>query len=519
MAAPLQLPRDFEKSYEDFLSYPCNLVCKTSYLGTLKTYKARLQDASTTLFNKPNGKMHVPFRDWNATSQMFDKQNILSDVKLKEWLGDQSVVDPLTSSRVGPLATRRDPKCRFIFIYSDLSRKPLNITQEMLLRILSYHQVMPSYLDFLSVFGTQMEPRDLRFNSFHAQTTLSTNGLRGPAVPAVGRSGRQYQMCYNLKAVACISDSWTATRDKEWSIRQAAFHHQFDVDEGTTLWISTKGRLEDLKERVQDLTGKDGRLEDRSYGTPEECFKSSLSVHLMYCHWSAEEWRWYIRWLEDVINQETQIAVIGPRNPGQFRRIYVPEDLQTIQYYEDKTNEASMILDANVKVMTSLREYYEKLLENDAFPFRDSCREDILTFAAQTNDMIYDSNMQISRAKLLVQISADRKSLVVQHLQSQATEKMEMMTAMSYKETIAMRIITVVTLVYLPATFVSTFFSTDVVKYQNQDGGNGNFSLVAMIRWLEVALPLTAVTLAVGWAAYRLSHRKNVQWLPLYKPD
>lgn len=51
---------------------------------------------------------------------------------------------------------------------------------------------------------------------------------------------------------------------------------------------------------------------------------------------------------------------------------------------------------------------------------------------------------------------------VSQHLQSQATEKMEDLTlnmgqigADSQKETIAMRIITVVTLVFLPATFVS----------------------------------------------------------------
>ena len=51
---------------------------------------------------------------------------------------------------------------------------------------------------------------------------------------------------------------------------------------------------------------------------------------------------------------------------------------------------------------------------------------------------------------------------VLQHLQSQATEKMEDLTismgktgADSQNEAILMRIITVVTLIYLPATFVS----------------------------------------------------------------
>lgn len=59
---------------------------------------------------------------------------------------------------------------------------------------------------------------------------------------------------------------------------------------------------------------------------------------------------------------------------------------------------------------------------------------------------------------------------VLQHLQSQATEKMEALTmsmhkigVMSQKEAIAMRIITVVTLIFLPATFVSV-----IPRYDNE---------------------------------------------------
>jgi hypothetical protein len=172
----------------------------------------------------------------------------------------------------------------------------------MLLRTLSYHQVMPSYLDFIFVFGSQSEPRDLRYSGFREQTLLSSPA-RGLSVPSLGRSGRQFQLCYNLKAVACISPLETPTKQKRWSIRQAAFHHQFDVVEGTTLWIVTKGDLE-IKDRVEDMTGLDGRLDDRAFGTLQECFQSSLAVHLLYCQWSVEEWRWYVQWLEDIIERE-----------------------------------------------------------------------------------------------------------------------------------------------------------------------------------------------------------------------
>ena len=188
------------------------------------------------------------------------------------------------------------------YIYGEHSRDRLKITQNMLTQILTYHQVMPAYLDFISVFGAQSEPHDLRFSSFREQTTL-TDPPRSRAVPGLGRSGRQYQLCYNLKCVALKSEDKTKFMLNEWSIRQAAIHHQFDIAEGRMLWIITKGNL-DLQERFKELTGKDANPEDKAFNTVEECFRSSLSAHLLYCHWSTEDWRWYIKWLERVVEDE-----------------------------------------------------------------------------------------------------------------------------------------------------------------------------------------------------------------------
>jgi hypothetical protein len=108
--------------------------------------------------------------------------------------------------------------------------------------------------------------------------------------------------------------------------------------------------------------------------------------------------------------------------------------------------------------------------------------------------------------------------------------------ALSIREAVAMRVITVVTLIYLPATFVSvrsllpsifplllnsskTFFSTDVIKYQNQGGGNGtgsstgpfdgSFSYVALMRWLEITLPLSFLTLGFGYLYFMYEERKR----------
>ena len=109
---------------------------------------------------------------------------------------------------------------------------------------------------------------------------------------------------------------------------------------------------------------------------------------------------------------QTDIAIHGRRGHAEAARVYVPADLQTLQDYQDKINVTIMVLEANNDVLASLRDFYKTLLENSAFALRETCREDVTSFTKQVDEMIHDSSMQISRAKLLIRITTDRKDLV-----------------------------------------------------------------------------------------------------------
>ena len=172
----------------------------------------------------------------------------------------------------------------------------------MLARILSYHQVMPSYLDFLFVFGAHEHAREARFSGFREQLLLTHgNDLK---IDPLGRSGCHFQLCYNLKTVAKWTEpAYSLPSKSQWSIKQGAFHHQFDAENGSSLWIITRAD-KDFKQRIEDLTGKTGRSEDRQFQTPEDCFRSSLAVHLLLCHLATENWRGYFQWLEYTIETE-----------------------------------------------------------------------------------------------------------------------------------------------------------------------------------------------------------------------
>jgi len=61
---------------------------------------------------------------------------------------------------------------------------------------------------------------------------------------------------------------------------------------------------------------------------------------------------------------------------------------------------------------------------------------------------------------------------------------------------------------------VQTFFSTDIVKYQNQNGGppgNGVFSATALKRWGEVSGILTFLTLALALMWYYRAHSTHMR--------
>jgi hypothetical protein len=118
----LQLPASFESSYKDFESYPSNLICKTSYLYAIKASRKRLDAAASKLFTSKDDEVEVPTREsqpmpsgvFDPNARAFQKKNILSDEKLKIWLGDTLTINPQTRAFQGGLATKEDPQCRFM---------------------------------------------------------------------------------------------------------------------------------------------------------------------------------------------------------------------------------------------------------------------------------------------------------------------------------------------------------------------------------------------------------------------
>ena len=173
----------------------------------------------------------------------------------------------------------------------------------MLVQALSYVQAMPEMLDLLLPFGERKSTPDFFTGGFHQRTRLSiaTPGLQ---IPERAWSGHGFQICYGLKSV---ERSETQTH-WPWSIRHCAIHHTFDVKNIRATWMVVKGNR-CIERQIRSATGGRGPAEYSSYGTIEEAFAASLCTHSIMFDWSAENWRWYINYLENKFQKMTTGAI------------------------------------------------------------------------------------------------------------------------------------------------------------------------------------------------------------------
>ncbi len=170
----------------------------------------------------------------------------------------------------------------------------------------THFQVMPEFVDFLFPFGFQSYAQDFYFSGFRQRTQLAEQWRN--TAPNTRPINKGFQVCYNLKS-AEPSDS------DSWSIRHCAVHHAFDMEEVRTSWIIIKGD-ELMKRRIESATSDRGPCEPSDFESLDGAFKTSLETHLIFCDWSAENWRWYINSLEDKFQSMTRRAFSAP--------VYVP---------------------------------------------------------------------------------------------------------------------------------------------------------------------------------------------------
>ncbi|KAL9633427.1 MAG: hypothetical protein Q9164_004707 [Protoblastenia rupestris] len=205
--------------------------------------------------------------------------------------------------------------------------------------------------------------------------------------------------------------------------------------------------------------------------------------------------------------------------PGQQEFTF--SDLQSLHHLHDRAKEAILILKLNIKIMSQLVKFYGTTIASQQFPaalrncvgeynvFRgriEAIQDDLHTYVLKLETLVghVEGCKTLLRGILDFQNKESNKLLAGQS--STSTVNMERMAvemnhiALKTKtETVSMRVITVVTLCFLPGTFISTLMSTDIFQNLNNhpSAPDPYRNLGPLQLYLALSLPLTFATLLV----------------------
>ncbi len=212
------------------------------------------------------------------------------------------------------------------------------------------------------------------------------------------------------------------------------------------------------------------------------------------------------------------------------------DELQNAQYLETKADEAALVLRSNISVLSAMGLHYEEVaLEIAKLPgldqtFKTAAQLATSNFERHLRQVRADLESHLARMERISKLATDRKTLLYELVdyqnmraneafarKSQAsavrmedmTQEMQSLTRKTAVETVLMRIITVVTVLFLPGTFVSTMMSAGIIDFPPKDSSikAGTTSLGALKFFLCLTLTLMVATFGTGFGFVALEAR------------
>lgn len=400
-------------------------------------------------------------------------------------------------------------------MYAPTSRDPLNITLVMAQCIFAYHQVMSSFMECVFSFGFREYSQDCSLTIFYSNNRLS-EPQRGLQVSQLGRSGRTMEHCYSLRSVErsngqldwpwavrqcstyhsldleSAQATWIvikANRLIEKLVADATAPPQYrsklksgSVNEAIAaalciheLIVGWSGDnwhwyINFLESALQDIT-RPALAATMEPETPADVVhqdvleKPTTLMRITTSLHSFSPRRHSTRRLGRArLAQKNRQAISVSGHRFSFK------DLPRVHYIEEKANETLSILQNNDEVLEGLKADYELVIAAlQMAADADDHNPAMAHFVKMVTDIQKRMRVQQSRVCKLLRLLADRKSLLQgilnyesmeanRHLAEKASisaDNMELIAHKTKLETVSMRIITLVTLFFLPGTFIS----------------------------------------------------------------
>lgn len=396
----------------------------------------------------------------------------------------------------------RKQALQVFFIRQRNSYSSLKITLSLFETLLSLKHVSPKFKDHITYMGerkreVEIAPPKLRWRRSLACCSSSISDT--------------IECMYNLRYVELNGRGELDRPTSRWSLRQSAVHYSQPRLGSPGSWIFIT--LSHIAEsRLSDCLPR--------YRTESVC--GAFGVHLLIHDTAIANWRPYLIDLATEVDQHaSRLLGASPDNQGPIG-MHDCGERQALLVLDQALLTASLVVKSSIDNVQTLGEFYNSVHEMEggnyegeiySFTIKEQLRE-----LHQISGRIDALRMELQSITNLVASFLDLSSgFALQDLAKESgkeNEQMRLLTQKSSQDAAAVKVLTILTLIYLPATVVSNFFSTSFVKAASGDSGH---IVISSDWWILVAasVPLTILTLYIWYVWMRIkAHGIHPFWWP-----
>ncbi|KAK4224911.1 hypothetical protein QBC38DRAFT_484327 [Podospora fimiseda] len=211
---------------------------------------------------------------------------------------------------------------------------------------------------------------------------------------------------------------------------------------------------------------------------------------------------------------DTQLVKQQPSRQ-QILEKFKYQEYQTLVGLSERFEEAILVIRLNRGALRDITEKHETLMESDDLDaeLRDAMRKPICRFIFKVRAI--DRRLEIRETQLvslqtrliegkslyenLLQYRSLQVAQMFAEIGTQSSVTMQSIAYRTERETVSIHVITVVTLLFLPATFLSSFFQSGVLQWQDTQVFTGQWFLRTEVfkLFISICIPMTVLTLLV----------------------
>ncbi|KAL1855720.1 hypothetical protein Daus18300_011003 [Diaporthe australafricana] len=288
------------------------------------------------------------------------------------------------------------------------------------------------------------------------------------------------------------------------------------------------------RDREGSMISRQGTLHIRNDSIPSSNVTNSLSARIsaamsgMASKAGVEKSQETSSSMEAQIGREQQDKI---SNHLEKLKSFSFSEFQKLNFFTTKLQEAKLAMRLNIGVLKSTREYYQQRYQSAQFPatIKDFCESNgsYEHFVRRVTSLELDLEADTSRIEALIMLIEDGKRLsynmeinrlftlsghgISERMEysamrmEQVTDSMHKIAHATARDSASMSVITFVTLIVLPGTFLGTFFSTPIVNTPEDQDNPQSWSINrgVFLLFIEICVPMTAIVMLI-WGLYMI---------------